>query len=110
MMNEDDEYKARKEDEAEERLYRQAIEAWGPHAQTMMLFEEMGELMQAISKVFRAKNPVVKKELTKLMAAEIADVQIMLEQQIVLHQIPKLVNTYRTQKLRKLGELLKGDV
>jgi len=61
-------------------LYKVALNRWGPTAQWIQTFEELGELMQSMSKFYRSPNKTTR---TKLVD-EIADVKIMLEQVQVL--------------------------
>lgn len=58
-----------------ESVLRKAIETYGESAQWMMACEELGELIQAISK-YKRKGVVMKDSLTE----EIADVLIMVWQ------------------------------
>ncbi|TDD77102.1 MazG nucleotide pyrophosphohydrolase domain-containing protein [Flavobacterium caseinilyticum] len=55
---------------------QEAIHLWGNDAQIKLLHEEIGELMQAISKQNRKPNP----ENFSHLCEEIADVKIMLSQ------------------------------
>ena len=57
-----------------DQLYREALRAWGPELQSLMLAEEIGELLQAWSKYRRGEG------LALDVVEEIADVRIMLEQ------------------------------
>ena len=50
-----------------------------------MLFEEIGELMQAICKASRVKNWEQRIKVWSNIAEEIADVKIMLEQMEAAH-------------------------
>lgn len=57
-----------------EELYRKALDKWGESAQILLAIEEMGELIQVLSKSLngRRRMPDIR--------IEIADVQIMIEQ------------------------------
>lgn len=73
-----------------------ALETWGPDAQTVMVFEEMSELQKELCKRARGKENV------EQIAEEIADVQIMLEQMIILHNCGDAVREYRRSKIERL--------
>jgi hypothetical protein len=57
-------------------IFKEASRIWGDEMQTMMLFEEMGELMQSVSKFGRKRDSLTHMNLLE----EIADVEIMLDQ------------------------------
>lgn len=78
-------------------IYRAALEKWGADAQTLMVFEEMAELEKELCKNARGKDN------RGSIAEEIADVQIMLEQMIVLHNCRAMVRTYMFQMRDKFG-------
>ena len=61
-------------------VYEDAWRTWGAEAQTKMLFEEIGELMQAVCKSGRVENWEQRMEVWHNIAEEIADVKIMLGQ------------------------------
>ena len=81
-------------------IYRTALEKWGAGAQTLMVFEEMSELEKELCKNVRGKDN------RESIAEEIADVQIMLEQMIILHDCGAMVKTYKTAKIERLREQL----
>lgn len=81
-------------------VFRQALETYGPQAQTMMAMEEMAELAKELCKASRGLGNV------EHIAEEIADVQIMLEQMIILHQCRGLVERIRAEKVKRLQERL----
>jgi hypothetical protein len=89
-------------------LYEQALKKWGIEAQVMMLFEEMGELMQILSKFYRGKSDV------PTVLSEVADVEIMLGQ-IKTWLFPKdegyvgIYGRIRGQKLERLQKLIEGE-
>ena len=83
-----------------EQLYRAALNTWGAEAQTKMVFEEIGEFMDALCKYTRGRVPAGH------VAEEIADVQIMLEQMTVLFEVESRVQEYREYKLARLAERL----
>jgi NTP pyrophosphatase (non-canonical NTP hydrolase) len=84
------------------KLYMKAIEKWGSNAQLGMLQEECAELIQAVSKVMRKQDFSFLK-----LAEEIADVEIMMEQMIVIYpELTTLKEQYKDRKLGRLAELL----
>ena len=94
-----------------DKLYQDALEAWGPEMQSLMLAEEVGELLQAWSKYRRGEG------LALDVVNEIADVQIMLEQvEIMLAQdcggnvtgIRAGVASSKALKLRRLGDIIRA--
>ena len=66
-----------------------AIDKYSPVLQSVVAMEEMGELIQEISKDLRGKGNVER------MAEEIADVQIMLEQLVIMHDCAGKVQGYK---------------
>ena len=82
-------------------LYRRAIDTYGPDAQTRMVMEEMAELQKELCKYSRGADNLAS------IAEEIADVEIMLEQMMVLHDCESLVAGYKRYKLDRLEERLK---
>ena len=73
-------------------IFRTALETWGADAQTLMVFEEISELQKELCKYARGRSNI----------EEIADVQIMLEQMIILHKCEKAVEEYRRSKIERL--------
>lgn len=73
-----------------------ALETWGSVSQTNMMFEEMSELQKELCKNARGKRNALD------IAEEIADVQIMLEQMIILHDCRQEVEDWKTIKLLRL--------
>ena len=60
------------------KIYCEALNKWGAEAQTLMVFEDMSELQKELCKRARGKDN------REAIAEEIADVQIMLEQMMIL--------------------------
>lgn len=86
-------------------LYRKCLDKWGPVAQFFMVYEEIGELMQAISKWDRKPS----RENQSALTEEIADVLIMLEQLEVLVSIPYgRVSAAKEAKLMRLREIVEA--
>lgn len=85
-------------------IYREALRRWGPEAQMLMAFEEMSELQKELCKAARGKQNKAE------IAEEIADVQIMLGQMILLHDCADEVEEQKARKLEHLeGRLLEAE-
>ena len=82
-------------------LYRLALSTYGAEAQTMMVMEEMSELQKELCKHARGKDNQLS------IAEEIADVLIMLDQMMILHDCESIVAQYKQEKLERLEERLK---
>lgn len=80
---------------------RLALSTYGPDAQALMVFEEMAELQKELCKHARGKDNQF------AIAEEIADVLIMLDQMMVLHDCESIVAQYKQDKLERLEERLK---
>lgn len=87
------------EDEARS-IEEKALDTYGPPAQILMAYEEMGELMKELSKHERGKDNNLQ------IAEEIADVRIMLEQMALLFGVEKDCDKIRYEKLMRLKERL----
>lgn len=79
-------------------LFKEASRVWGDEMQTMVLFEEIGELMQAVSK--HKRNPRHPTHINLLQ--EIADVEIMLDQLKLRLDAVSMVAAIRKQKINRL--------
>jgi NTP pyrophosphatase (non-canonical NTP hydrolase) len=86
-------------------IFEKAVEAWGADAQAMMLFEEMGELIQVVCKLNRNHNGATLKDL----AEELADVELMLDQTKHIYCIEGRVEVWRKKKLERLEKFLWPD-
>ena len=84
-------------------LCTQAVNHFGADSQTMMCIEEMAELQKELCKHSRGRNNYYD------IAEEIADVQIMLEQMIILHDCRDAVEDWKIAKLFRLKELMNND-
>ena len=73
-----------------------AITVYGEQHQQAMLLEEMAELQKEICKRWRGAENINE------IAEEIADVQIMLDQMMILFCCAGRVKTFRANKLRRL--------
>lgn len=81
-------------------LYRLALSTYGTEAQTLMVMEEMAELQKELCKHARGKDNQF------AISEEIADVLIMLDQMMVLHDCESIVAQYKQDKLERLKERL----
>lgn len=77
-------------------LYTRALETWGAYAQTAMVFEETAELQKELCKDMRGADN------HEHIAEEIADVLIMLDQMMLLHDCEEQTMRFKTEKLRRL--------
>ena len=77
-------------------LYRLALATYGAEAQTLMVMEEMSELQKELCKHARGKDNQLS------IAEEIADVLIMLDQMMILHDCESIVAQYKQDKLERL--------
>mgnify|MGYP000631346799 FL=1 len=83
-------------------ICRKVVEMFGADLQQMVAIEEIGELLQAISKRARGKDN------RDNLAEEIADVEIMLEQLKQCHGCHIRVNDHKRKKLDKLKSMVEG--
>ena len=86
----------------EKKVFEAALKQYGAESQTLMLFEEMAELQKELCKHARGRCN------TMAIAEEIADVQIMLEQMIMLHGCQDNVAAVRKFKVMRLASRLGG--
>lgn len=86
-----------------EEVCTEAVRHFGAESQTMMAIEEMAELTKELCKHHRGKQNFYD------IAEEIADVQIMLEQMIVLHDCRNAVGDWTFVKLMRLKEMMSND-
>lgn len=82
-------------------ICRAALEAFGAEAQMVMAIEEMSELTKEICKRRRGRDNV------EAIAEEVADVEIMLQQMVILFDCAGQVETFRRYKLERLAERIK---
>lgn len=82
-------------------ILKQALDTYGAEAQTLMAFEEMAELQKELCKHARGRDN------RDHIAEEIADVLIMLEQMMLLHDCQDAVIYFRRRKIKRLAERLK---
>lgn len=81
-------------------LCKRAVETFGAESRNMLAIEEMAELQKELCKHSRGNNNYYD------IAEEIADVQIMLEQLIILHDCRDAVEDWKFAKLMRLRELI----
>ncbi len=85
-------------------IFREALETFGAEAQITMVFEEMAELQDVLCKFLRGR---VDEDTRTHIAEEIADVEIMLQQMLMLFDCAGQVETFRRYKLERLAERIK---
>ncbi|MEW6044991.1 MAG: hypothetical protein AB1609_00680 [Bacillota bacterium] len=84
-------------------ICKAALEQWGIVGQVVMVFEEMAELQKELTKYLRGQRHFSR------IAEEIADVEIMLLQMMILFDCADQVAEKRDQKLTRLWGRLKGE-
>lgn len=82
-------------------ICRAALEAFGAEAQMVMAIEEMSELTKELCKHRRGRDNV------EAIAEEIADVEIMLCQMVMLFDCAGQVEKFRRYKLERLAGRIK---
>ena len=82
-------------------LYQLALSTYGAEAQTLMVMEEMSELQKELCKHARGADN------RAAIAEEIADVLIMLDQMMILHDCTALTKDIKIRKLDRLADRLK---
>ena len=92
-------------DDEYEKLLRGCTEAWGEDSQILIAIEEMGELIQVLSKyLWRDKGDAEKRaELLEKICQEIADVKITSGDQLRLIFGPDEVDKYKAEKTERLA-------
>lgn len=83
-----------------ERIYKKAIEQYGPFHQTVIAMEEMAELIKELSKNYRSETNRAN------IAEEVADVRIMMEQLCIIYDIKDDVERETKKKLARLEKRL----
>lgn len=79
-----------------ERIYKKAIEQFGPFHQNVIAIEEMAELIKELSKNYRGEAN------RENIAEEVADVRIMLEQLCIIYNIKDDVERQMKKKIDRL--------
>jgi hypothetical protein len=91
----------------EEDLFKQAWTKWGSIPQMMMLVEECSELQKAVLKALR-KLDYISSDISKdaeieaSIVEEIADVQIMIDQLVLILKLKDKVMIARESKINRL--------
>lgn len=81
----------------DDEICRAALETFGERAQMGMAVEEMSELVKELCKRLRGRDNL------EAIAEEIADVQIMLRQMIILFDCGAAVEKFHRYKLERLA-------
>lgn len=81
-------------------IFQKAIDTYGVESQLGMLYEEIGELMQAINKYHRGTGT------KEHVAEELADCMIMLYQASMIFGVQSEMVRFREQKIKRLSERL----
>lgn len=84
-------------------IYKSALNTYGSENQTRMVFEEMAELQKELCKSLRGEDNI------EAIAEEIADVQIMLAQMIMLYDCAGMVEQQKHKKINRLKERLENE-
>ena len=87
----------------ENEILLSALTKWGAGMQTVMVFEEMAELQKELCKSLRGQDN------RGYIAEEIADVRIMLDQMVILHDCAEDVDAWRKVKLGRLEKRLSAQ-
>lgn len=94
-----------------ESVYKKAVDTWGVESQMNMMTEEIGELLQAISKYRRSynKSDEVKQDAFNHLCEETADVENMINQfRYILGS--ETVDLYKEKKLKRtLEKIIKSE-
>ena len=83
-------------------ILEKAIATYGPDMQHNVAIEEMSELIKELCKNKRNERN------THKIAEEIADVEIMLEQLKMIHDIEPLVEVIKKKKIQRLDKRIKS--
>lgn len=91
----------------EDNIYKRIVDTWGVESQLNMVTEEMGELLQAISKFRRAynKDDETKAKAFEHLCEEVADVENMVNQMRYMLD-SDLIDKYKEAKLKRISEKL----
>ena len=87
----------------ESEVLQRALDTYGSLPQIVMIFEEMSELQKELCKYLHGKYS------PENIAEEIADVEIMLEQMMMLFCCADDVRDWRRRKVARLKKRLDGD-
>ena len=84
----------------DKKIYKEALDKYGAQMQETICIEELSELQKALCKNIRGKGSM------EDISEEIADVQIMLAQMILLFNLESEVEKWRKTKLERLRDRL----
>ena len=87
----------------EKEILEAALSAYGSEIQRVVAIEELSELQKDLCKSLRGQTD------RQHIAEEIADVQIMLEQMMMLYECHEDVAIWRSKKVERLYERLIRD-
>jgi len=89
-------------------IYKRIVDTWGVESQFNMCIEEVGELLQAISKYRRSQFTNDKEKIEKSyihLCEEIADVENMINQLRYIFD-SKLIDDFKENKLKRISKIL----
>lgn len=94
----------------EDNIYKKIVDKWGVESQLNMVTEEIGELLQAISKFRRSYNKPdeVKTKAYDHLCEEIADVENMINQMREMFDA-ELIDKYKKEKLERISKKLDNE-
>ena len=84
----------------DKKIYKEALDKYGAQMKETICIEELSELQKALCKNIRGKGSM------EDISEEIADVQIMLAQMILLFNLESEVEKWRNTKLERLRDRL----
>jgi hypothetical protein len=84
-----------------EQILQEAIANYGARNQIIVAIEELSELQKELCKFLRDNK-------TDNIAEEIADVEIMLEQMVMLFSSRETINRWKQNKLERLDKRMRG--
>lgn len=84
----------------DKKIYKEALDKYGAQMQETICIEELSELQKTLCKNIRGKGSM------EDISEEIADVQIMLAQMILLFNLESEVGKWRNTKLERLRDRL----
>ncbi len=84
----------------DKKIYKEALDKYGAQMQETICIEELSELQKTLCKNIRGKGSM------EDISEEIADVQIMLAQMILLFNLESEVEKWRNTKLERLRDRL----
>ena len=91
---------------SDEYIYKKVVETWGEESQLNQVVEEMGELIQALSKFRRADTKKKKVKAYANVCEEVADVQNMINQLKFMFDA-ELIEKIKKEKLERTMRRIK---